>query len=199
MPRPGVGQVLVHNELMSVDPDCVDAWTQVSRTSHRSRSAAHSTAPPSEGSSSPSTTIPVGSTVVHFQGWREYAVVDAAAATMVDPKPGPTRDVVGVLDHRSHGLPGPDRVHLSRYGDTVFVSSAAGAWSAWSPGIGAPVGAALVILVLPAGRRRLRWQKEQLGYDGAIDHRAGDLLEQPAMGCAGRASTSTSTPSAATT
>ena len=179
MPRPGVGQVLVHNELMSVDP-----YMRGRMDAGESYIPPFQVGRPLDGSAigrvveSLDATIPVGSTVVHFQGWREYAVVDAAAAPMVDPSLAPPATWLGVLG--TTGLTAYLALTESapvRDGETVFVSSAAGAVGMVAGQIARRLGAARVI-GSAGGPAKVALAKEQLGYDEAIDHRAGDLQGQ---------------------
>src|SRR5205823_6501700 len=75
-----------------------------------------------------SDTVAVGATVVHFLGWREYAVMNAAAATVVDAAAVPEQAYLGVLG--TTGLTAYAALTVVapvREGDVVFISSAAGA------------------------------------------------------------------------
>ncbi|MFD0852297.1 NADP-dependent oxidoreductase, partial [Actinomadura adrarensis] len=82
IPEPGEGQVLVRNTWMSVDPYMRGRMDDV-----ESYIPPFQLGAPMDGSAvgevieSRSADIPVGATVVHFLGWREYSVVDAADAT----------------------------------------------------------------------------------------------------------------------
>jgi NADPH-dependent curcumin reductase CurA len=75
-----------------------------------------------------SPTLPVGSTVVHNSGWRDIAVVSAAACDLVTDSDMPIEHYLGHF-----GMPGVTAyfglLHLGagKAGETVFVSSAAGA------------------------------------------------------------------------
>src|SRR5215218_6793384 len=85
VPEPGPGQVVVRNTWMSVDPYMRGRMDDVP-----SYIPPFAIGAPLEGSAlgeviaSRADGIPVGATVVHFSGWREIAVVEAAQATVVD-------------------------------------------------------------------------------------------------------------------
>ncbi len=70
--------------------------------------------------------IAVGTTVSHFAGWREHAVIDAATATPVDPELAAPQHFLGALG--TTGLTAYaalTEIAPVRPGDTVFVSAAA--------------------------------------------------------------------------
>lgn len=122
--------------------------------------------------------LPVGSTVAHFLGWREYAVVDAGAATQVDLNLAPLPTWLGVLG--TTGL----TAYLAltetapvRHGDVVFVSSAAGAVGAVAGRLARSLGARTVI-GSAGGPEKAALARDELGYDDVIDYRAGDLSGQ---------------------
>jgi len=90
--------------------------------------------------------VAVGATVSHFLGWREYAVLDASAATVVNSKIAPPQAYLGVLG--TTGLTAyaaSTDVAPVRPGDVVFVSAAAGAVGSVAGHLAREVGAATVI------------------------------------------------------
>lgn len=173
------GQVLVRNTWMSVDPYMRERMNDV-----------ESYLPPfqlgevMDGSAvgevvaSRSADVPVGATVVHFLGWREHAVVDAAAATVIDPALAAPEAWLGALG--TTGLTAYaalTEVAPVRQGDTVFVSAAAGAVGSVAGQLARKLGASRVI-GSAGGAQKAKRLVTEFGYDAAIDYRAGSVAEQ---------------------
>ncbi|MFD5100370.1 NADP-dependent oxidoreductase [Streptomyces albidochromogenes] len=182
VPEPAEGQVLVRNTWMSVDPYMRGRMDD-----------APSYIPPFalgtalEGSAigevvaSRDASVPVGSTVSHFLGWREYAVLDAAAATVVDPALARPQDHLGALG--TTGLTAYaalTRVAPVREGDVVFVSAAAGAVGSVAGQLARRLGASRVV-GSAGGPAKTKKLLDRFGYDAAVDYREGALPEQLAQ------------------
>jgi NADPH-dependent curcumin reductase CurA len=180
--QPGEGEVLVRNTWMSVDPYM------------RGRmDARESYIPPfelggvleggvvGEVVASRSASVPVGATVSHFLGWREYAVLDASAVTVVDTTSVPAQAYLGAL-----GTPGLTAyaaltvVAPVREGDVVFVSAAAGAVGSVAGQIARQLGASRVI-GSAGGPVKATKIVDDFGFDAAIDYRAGSVADQLAQ------------------
>ncbi|MFI6484275.1 NADP-dependent oxidoreductase [Nonomuraea sp. NPDC050663] len=182
LPEPGDGQIVVRNTWMSVDPYMLDRMHD-----KESYMPAFQLGAPMEGSAigevvaSRSAGVPVGATVVHFQGWREYAVVDAATATVADLSLAPAEAWLGALG--TTGLTAYvalTQVAPVREGDVVFVSAAAGAVGSVAGQLARKLGASRVI-GSAGGPAKTAKLVESFGFDAAIDHRAGSLAEQLAQ------------------
>ncbi|MDH6140574.1 MULTISPECIES: NADP-dependent oxidoreductase [Kitasatospora] len=122
--------------------------------------------------------VPVGATVSHFNGWREYAVVDAPAVRVLDTALAPAQAYLGVLG--TTGLTayaGVTDTAPVKQGDVVFVSGAAGAVGSVAGQLAKKLGAAKVI-GSAGGPEKVRRVVEQFGFDTAIDYRQGDLPAQ---------------------
>lgn len=178
LPEPGPGQVLVANRWMSVDPymrgrmNDVESYVPPFRVDRPLDGGAVG-----EVVASAAPELPVGTTVLHGSGWREHALLDAGAATAVDPSLAPEPAYLGVL-----GMPGltayAGLLGAARFrpGDTVFVSGAAGAVGSLVGQIARLSGAARVIgsAGSPQKVRRLL----ELGFDAAFDYHDGPVLPQ---------------------
>ncbi|MFF3086152.1 NADP-dependent oxidoreductase [Streptomyces nojiriensis] len=179
IPELGEGRILVRNTWMSVDPYMRGRMDD-----------APSYIPPFalgtalEGSAigevvaSRSASIPVGATVSHFLGWREYAVLDAGAATVVDTSIAPPTAYLGALG--TTGLTAYaalTRTAPVRKGDVVLVSAAAGAVGSVAGQLARQLGASRVI-GSAGGPHKTRKLLDVFGYDAAVDHRQGDLPGQ---------------------
>ncbi|MEU3211210.1 NADP-dependent oxidoreductase [Nocardiopsis alba] len=176
---PGPGQVLVRNDWMSVDPymrgrmNDVKSYVPPFRLDQAMEGGAVGTVVASE-----SPEVPVGATVLHFQGWREYALVDGAHATVVDTEAAPAQAYLGVLGMVGlTAYAGLTAVAGLREGDVVFVSGAAGAVGSLAGQIAKRLGASKVI-GSAGGPEKGRRLLEDFGYDAAIDYRNGDLEGQ---------------------
>lgn len=182
IPALGEGQLLIRNTWMSVDPymrgrmDDVESYIPPFELGTVLEGSAVG-----EVIASRADTVPIGAIVSHFAGWREYAVVDAAGAVVLDTSAVPAQAYLGAL-----GTPGLTayaaltEVSPVRAGDTVFVSGAAGAVGSVAGQIARKLGAARVIGSAggPAKAERLL---TDFGYDVALDYRAGAIGDQLAQ------------------
>ncbi|MFD1146146.1 NADP-dependent oxidoreductase [Saccharothrix hoggarensis] len=179
LPELADGQVLVRNTWMSVDPymrgrmDEGESYIPPFRLGEAMDGGAVG-----EVIASRADAVPVGSTVVHFLGWREHAVVDAAAATVVDTALAPAQAYLGVL-----GTPGLTAyVSLTetapvRPGDVVFVSAAAGAVGSVAGQLARLLGASRVIGSV-GGPVKAKKVVADFGFDVALDYKDGPLADR---------------------
>jgi NADPH-dependent curcumin reductase CurA len=175
---PAAREVLVRNVYLSVDPYMRGRMSD--RKSYLPPFALHA---PLEGAaigvveSSDDAALPAGATVYHMLGWREYAVGPAKAFRTVDLAQAPASAYLGVL-----GIPGFTAwiglftIGGCTAGDTVFISSAAGA-----------VGSMAVQLAKRAGARVIGstrssesagWLRRRFGIDLALVPEPGRFTEQ---------------------
>ncbi|MET8755866.1 NADP-dependent oxidoreductase [Streptomyces sp. NPDC004667] len=179
VPALAEGQVLVRNTWMSVDPYMRGRMDDTpSYMAPFVLGAALEGSAVGEVVASRSSSVPVGSTVSHFLGWREYAVLDGAAATVVDVSAAAPEDYLGALG--ATGLTAYaalTRTAPVREGDTVFVSAAAGAVGSVAGQIARWLGAARVI-GSAGGPHKTKKLLDVFGYDAALDHHLGDLPGQ---------------------
>ncbi|MER7394951.1 NADP-dependent oxidoreductase [Streptomyces sp. NPDC000151] len=177
--RPAPGQILVRNEIMSVDPymrgrmNAGKSYVPPFEVGEALQGAAVG-----EVVASDSAQFTVGQKVVHPYGWREYAVVEAEKATVVSPDIAPLGAHLGVL-----GMVG-----LTAYvglfdvasfapRDTVFVSGAAGA-------VGSLVGQMAKLRGAPrvigsaGSAEKVRYLIEELGFDAAFNYKDGPVLDR---------------------
>ncbi|QFG22197.1 NADP-dependent oxidoreductase [Actinomadura sp. WMMB 499] len=180
VPRPGDGQILVRNTWMSVDPYMRGRMDDVPSPVL----PPFELGVPLEGAAvgeviaSRSADVPVGATVSHFLGWREYAVLDAAAATVVDTALAPVQAYLGPLG--TTGLTAYASltdVAPVREGDVVFISAAAGAVGSVAGQLARRLGAATVI-GSAGGPEKTEKLLADFGFDTALDHRAGRIAAQ---------------------
>ena len=115
-----------------------------------------------------------GDHVVGMFGVQEYAVTDGRGVQKVDPAAAPLPTYLGVL-----GMTGLTAyfglldVGALKDGETVLVSGAAGA-------VGSVVGQLAKIkgcraVGIAGGQEKCAWLTDELGFDAAIDYRAGDV------------------------
>jgi hypothetical protein len=183
-PDPGPGQVVVETLAMSVDP-----YMRGRMSAIRSYAPSWELGETMQGGAvgrvvaSRAESVPEGALVLHGSGWRDVAVLDASAVSVVAPLPGlPLSLYLGAL-----GMPGLTawaglfRLADFRAGDTVFVSGAAGAVGSLVGQFARLSGAARV--VGSAGTpEKVSWLGS-LGFDAAFDYHDGavaDLLARAA-------------------
>ncbi|WP_019611578.1 NADP-dependent oxidoreductase [Nocardiopsis sp. CNS-639] len=176
---PGPGQVLVRNDWMSVDP-----YMRGRMNDAKSYVPPFRLGEPMDGgavgvvTASGSDDVPVGTTVLHSAGWREYALLPADSVRAVDASLAPAEAYLGVLGMIGlTAYAGLTEIAPVREGDVVFVSGAAGAVGSAAGQIARQLGASRVVGSAggPEKKRRLLGD---FGFDAAIDYREGRLEEQ---------------------
>lgn len=177
LPPLAEGQVLVRNVVMSVDPymrgrmDEGDTYVPAFRIDEPLDGGAVGEVVESRADG-----LPVGTMVRHGLGWREHAVLDAGAATVVDTSKAPASAWLGVL-----GMPGltayAGLVAAAEFqpGDAVFVSGAAGAVGSLVGQIAKALGASRV--VGSAGSDEKVARVKELGFDDAFNYKAEPVAD----------------------
>src|SRR4051812_1022674 len=168
------GQLLVRNIAMSVDPSMrgrLDLGEKQYTTNFQ-------IGEPLDGSAigqviaRESSDIQLGAVVRHRAGWREHAVVDAAAVTTVDVDAAPVGAWLGVLGQTGFtAWVGLKRTAELKPGDAVFVSAAAGAVGSAAGRFAKLMGASRVV-GSAGGPQKVALLVNELGYDSAMDYRA---------------------------
>lgn len=173
------GQLLVRNAFMSVDPSMRGRLEQTEK--HYTTN--FEVGSPLDGSAvgrvlrSADPGVAVGSFVRHRLGWRELAVVDASAATVLDLDVAPLSQWLGVLGQTGFtAYVGLVRAAELREGDTVFVSAAGGAVGTAAAQLARLLGASRVV-GSAGGGRKTSLLLGGLGLDGAVDYRAEPIRE----------------------
>jgi NADPH-dependent curcumin reductase CurA len=176
---PGPGQILVRNDWVSVDPymrgrmNDVKSYVPPFQLNAVMDGGAVGTVITSE-----STSVPVGATVLHGLGWREYATLDADKVRVVDTSLAPAQAYLGALGLTGlTAYAGLAEVAPVQAGDVVFVSGAAGAVGSVAGQLAKRLGASRVI-GSAGGAEKCRRLVEEFGYDAAIDYRAGSVAGQ---------------------
>ncbi|MEV8512457.1 NADP-dependent oxidoreductase [Dactylosporangium sp. NPDC051484] len=177
--QPGPGQVLVRNDVMSVDPAMRGRMNDVpSYVPPFQLGAALDGGAVGTVVASQSPAVKAGDTVLHGLGWREYALLDAERVRVVDTAAAPASAYLGVL-----GMPGLTAyaglldVARMRPDETVFVSGAAGAVGGLAGQIARLRGARLVI-GSAGSPEKVRYLTEELGFDAAFNYRDADIRGQ---------------------
>ncbi|WP_175926335.1 MDR family NADP-dependent oxidoreductase [Burkholderia cepacia] len=114
-------------------------------------------APPASG-------VKPGDRVSHPFGWREYATVPVRACV---PLPAGPIDPVVYLGHGWTAYAALTRGVTLRHGETVFISSGAGAIGSMAGQIAVKLGASRVI-GSTGSSEKATWMKNELGYDAVL-------------------------------
>ncbi|MGW0777260.1 NADP-dependent oxidoreductase [Streptomyces sp. NPDC002835] len=179
VPDPGPGQVVVRNDFLSVDPymrgrmNEGESYIPQFELGDVMTGSAVGTVVASRAG-----TAPVGAVVAHFDGWREYALLDAAAVQVVDTGLAPASAYLGVLG--TTGLTAwasLTEIAPVQDGDVVFVSGAAGAVGSVAGQLARKLGASKVIGSAGGPAKTERLLKD-FGFDTAIDYRTGGVARQ---------------------
>ncbi|WP_314325505.1 NADP-dependent oxidoreductase [Paenarthrobacter ilicis] len=178
LPELGDGQILVKNQFMSVDPYMRGRMNDVKSYSAPFQiDAALDGGAVGEVIASRSDAHKVGDVVVHSLGWREHAVVDAAATTPVPSGLAPTSAFLGALGMTGlTAYSGLLKVAEFKEGEVVFVSGAAGAVGSMVGQIAKAMGASKVIGSAGSAEKVARLL--ELGFDAAFNYNDGPVLDQ---------------------
>lgn len=115
-----------------------------------------------------------GDLLCHVKGWRDYALLKVGEGRRVDPAvPDPTL----ALSHGWTAYAALTRAVTVGRGETVFVSSAAGAIGSMAGQIARQLGAGRVI-GSTSTRAKARRLVEELGYTAAVCREAGPIEDQ---------------------
>lgn len=177
VPSPASGQVLVRNLFMSLDPGMlmlIAGESGLPMPRYEVGEVMYGDAI-GEVVASADSSLGEGDLVMHRLGWREYAVAQAGLFRRVDRDAYPSPSTylgfglvayVGLLDAAE-----------LRPGDTVFVSSAAGATGSMAGQIARLKGAARVI-GSAGSRDKVAHLTGRLGFDAAFDYHDGPIVDR---------------------
>jgi NADPH-dependent curcumin reductase CurA len=173
------GQILVRNAYISVDP-----YMRGRMGERETYIAPFELGKPLDGGcvgqviESKSEKFQEGDYVLGNKGWREYFVTDGRGLFPVDPDVAPIQNYLGVL-----GMPGFTAyvglldIGQPKKGDTVFVSTAAGAVGSLVCQIAKIKGCRVVGIT--GSDEKVAWLKDETGIDEAFNYKATDnLLEE---------------------
>jgi NADPH-dependent curcumin reductase CurA len=122
--------------------------------------------------------LSVGDTVMHVQGWREYATGKAAAFRRVDTSVAPASEYLGALGTTGFtAWVGLIDIGQLKEGDVVFVSGAAGGVGSVAGQIARLRGASRVI-GSAGSDEKVDYLRSELGFDAAFNYRSGPVQAQ---------------------
>ncbi len=177
VPDPAPGQVLVRNLFMSLDPGMlmlIAGEAGLPMPGYEVGAVMYGDAV-GEVVSSADPALAAGDLVVHRLGWREFAVDRAEAFRRVERDALPSPDLhLGFGPVAYAGL--VDAAGL-RPGETVFVSSAAGATGGMAGQLARLLGAGRVI-GSAGSPEKVAYLTERLGFDAAFDHHDGPVVDR---------------------
>ncbi|MDQ2699745.1 MAG: NADP-dependent oxidoreductase [Actinomycetota bacterium] len=123
--------------------------------------------------------FPVGATVNGLTGWQDYTVVSDEMPLMVVPDgiEAPPQALLGALGMTGcTAYFGMTEIGEPKEGETVVVSAAAGAVGSIAGQIAKLKGARVVGIA--GGPEKCAWLTDELGFDAAVDYKAGDWRAQ---------------------
>ena len=177
VPEPGAGEALVKVRYISIDPT-IRTWMD----------DAPGYLPPigidevvraggvGEVIESSNDAYKEGDLLFGMTGWQDYVIADSAERAMQPLPPGvsPTAalSVLGVTGMTAYF--GMTDVGQIKEGDVVVVSGAAGATGSTAGQIAKIKGASKVVGIA-GGPEKCAWIVDELGFDEAIDYKAGDI------------------------
>jgi NADPH-dependent curcumin reductase CurA len=185
VPQPGAGEALVKVRYVSIDPT-IRTWMD----------DAPGYLPPiaideviraggvGEVLESKSEAYEVGELLFGMTGWQDYVIVDGGERAMQTLPPGVSAtaalSVLGITGMTAYfGMTDVGRV---KEGDVVVVSGAAGATGSTAGQVAKIKGASKVVGIA-GGPEKCAWIVEELGFDEAIDYKAGDVSRRLHEAC----------------
>ena len=172
------GEVLVHNEYLSLDPtnrgwaNAVDSYLPAVKLGDVMRGGAIGVV---EESRNPNFTK--GDHVSGLLGWQEYAVSNGVGIAKLPQIPGlPMTAHLGLFGHIGFtAYFGLLDVGQPKAGETLVVSGAAGAVGSLVGQIGKIVGCRVVGIA--GSEQKCKWLTDDLGFDSAINYKSENVLE----------------------
>jgi len=186
IPRPGPGEALVQNRLLSLDPTNRiwmwprDSYMPAQQLGEVMRGICVGTVVESNNPA-----LRVGTPVYGFFGWQDYAIV--GSTDLVVPLPDdpsiPLTVHLGLFGHIGMtAYFGLLDVAKPRPGETLVVSGAAGAVGSLVGQIGKIVGCR--VIGVAGSDEKCEWLTQELGFDGAINYRTDrPLVDALAQHC----------------
>ena len=178
LPELAEGEALMHNEVMAIDAS-VRSWLSPAKGYLPPVEIGEAVRCSSAGRvvASLCDAYAVGDVVTSLAGWEEYSIVRDDLFTTWLSEPDPDYDTTGYLSlYGSTGCTayiGMVEVGGVREGDTVVVSAAAGATGSIAAQIAKLHGAR--VIGIAGSAQKCAWLLDELGLDGAIDHRTEDV------------------------
>ena len=170
---PGEGEVLVRNTMMSVEP-----YMRGRMNDAKSYVPPFVVGEPLSGAAigtvvaSRVPDVPFGATVLHDRGWREFAVVPAKAARVIDTRVVPAEAYLGALGTTGFtAWVGLRIIADVKKGETIFVSGAAGAVGSMAVQLAKRAG--LRVIGSASSTEKARVVREEFGADAAFDYHEG--------------------------
>ena len=178
-----LGQVLVRNEIMSLDPSTRGRMNSGDKvyTSNFSVGGELDGWAIGRVVESRSTALPVGTAVRHRLGWRELAILDATSTRVVNLDLASSSSWLSALGQTGFtAYVGLLRIGEISSGETIFMSAAAGGVGSIGGQLARLLGAERII-GSAGGTAKCRWLIEELGFDAAIDYRTEDVRSRLAQ------------------
>jgi NADPH-dependent curcumin reductase CurA len=179
VPAPGQDEVVVRNSFLSVDP-----YMRGRMNDAKSYLPPFQVGEPMQGGAvgevieSRCEQLAVGDTVLHMQGWREYAAGKAGEFRKVDPNVAAPSQYLGALGTTGFtAWVGLVDIAQLKEGDVVFVSGAAGAVGSVAGQIARLRGASRVI-GSAGSDDKVRYVLDELGFDAAFNYRSAPVRKQ---------------------
>lgn len=184
IPQPGPGALLVRNIYMSVDP-----YMRGRMRPGKSYTASFQLGEPLSGGCvgqvvvSNNAGFQVGDYVLGYQGWCEYFVSDGSDLNKIDLSLAPIQAYLGIM-----GMPGLTAyvglldIGQLKAGETVFVSSAAGAVGSAACQIAKNMGCR--VIASAGSDEKVAWLVDEAGVDAAFNYKTvGNLAVELGKHC----------------
>ncbi len=183
VPAPDAGQVVVRTRYISVDPYMRGRlWERPWRGDPVGIGEVMIGEGVGEVIASRDARLPAGTAVRGRFGWQTHAAASADALDVIDPSAAPLSTALGIL-----GMPGLTAYYGTRLvgrpraGETFVVTGAAGAVGSAAGQIAKLDGCRVVGVC--GGAAKCAHVVDDLGFDAAVDYRAGQLDEELARAC----------------
>jgi len=183
VPVPGAGEMLLKTQWLSLDPYMRGRMSDA-------RSYAHPVevgevmvgGTVSQVVASNIARFKAGDIVLAYAGWQDYVLSNGDGVRVLDPARAPVQTALGVL-----GMPGMTayvglrNIGLPQPGETLVVAAATGPVGSLVGQIGRIKGCRVVGIA--GGPEKVKYVREELGFDVAIDHRSPAFAEELAGAC----------------